>query len=373
MTLRYDIHQLKATLTADGYLVDQQAIIARTGVQLYQNADGTVRRELRMPEEVFHPDSLASFAGKPLTDDHPPEAVSAVNFKKYAIGVVTGAAYADGDHVRAPIILHDGTAVDKALRGGKRDLSVGYTVTLDETPGIWNGEKYDAIQRSIRANHLSLVHHGRAGVARLNLDSGDAVSDSFFIGAAMGEKTLVALKLDNGLTYDAAPEVAVAFEALRTRLAEIQAGMQTAQQQVVAEKARADAATAIADTLKQEVEKIPQLKQDMLTEARAQVAARTALEAAVAGFNIDCTGKTDTEVKKLVILAVRKDAELEGKSDDYVQAAFDMTLALQTDVATAAQRLAGTQVPRGDGNKDQGGNYKSFMNDLSTIGQTGKE
>ncbi|MBL8422338.1 MAG: DUF2213 domain-containing protein [Candidatus Accumulibacter phosphatis] len=184
MTLRYDITPLKATLTADGYLVDQQAIIARTGIQLYQNADGTVRRELRMPEEVFHPDSLASFAGKPMTDDHPPEAVSAVNFKKYAIGVVTGAAYADGDHVRAPIILHDGTAVDKALRGGKRDLSVGYTVTLDETPGIWNGEKYDAIQRSIRANHLSLVHHGRAGIARLNLDSarkdsGDGTGNSY--------------------------------------------------------------------------------------------------------------------------------------------------------------------------------------------------
>ena len=36
MTLRYDIHPLKATLTADGYLVDRQAIIARTGIQLYQ-------------------------------------------------------------------------------------------------------------------------------------------------------------------------------------------------------------------------------------------------------------------------------------------------------------------------------------------------
>ena len=41
----------------------------------------------------------------------------------------------------------------------------------DETPGEWNGQPYDVIQRNIRINHLALVANARAGdSARLNLD-----------------------------------------------------------------------------------------------------------------------------------------------------------------------------------------------------------
>lgn len=45
------------------------------------------------------------------------------------------------------------------------------TQTPDETPGVWNGQPYDAIQRNIQINHLALVEKARAGEqARLNID-----------------------------------------------------------------------------------------------------------------------------------------------------------------------------------------------------------
>ena len=79
--IRYDRTEIKATRTDEGYLVDTP-IVGRVGIQLYKNADGTIRRELRPAEEVFHVDSLKSFAGKPVTDEHPGEPVTAKNAKQ---------------------------------------------------------------------------------------------------------------------------------------------------------------------------------------------------------------------------------------------------------------------------------------------------
>ncbi len=349
---RYDLMPLKAELTQDGYLIDQP-VVARTGIQIYQNADGTIRKELRAPEDVFDSESLASFAGMPLTDDHPTEAVSAKNFKKYAIGVMTGAAYKDGDNVRVPLIIHDGEAVDKAIKGGKRELSVGYSVVLDETPGIWNGEPYDARQTMIRANHLSLVKRGRAGNARLNLDRFDAVSiepKELLMSDNLGR-----IRLDGGLEYQAAPEVIVAFEKMRNDAATHAAKLDELQKQI-------DTVTGERDTLKSEIDKIPQIKTDALDQARAEVKARADLEKAVEKFNIVCTDKTDREIREAVVKTVRADADLTGKSDEYVTAAFDMAVSLKMDSAMANQRAAGV---RSDGDKKpEQANYKTFMAQL---------
>jgi hypothetical protein len=55
-----------------------------------------------------------------------------------------------------------------------RELSLGYDLVLDETPGEWNGQPYDAIQTGIVINHLAIVREARAGEeARLNIDGKD--------------------------------------------------------------------------------------------------------------------------------------------------------------------------------------------------------
>ena len=51
--------------TAEGYLVDRP-IVTSTGIFEYTEADGSVRRELRLPEDVFDPESLKSYRGKPI-------------------------------------------------------------------------------------------------------------------------------------------------------------------------------------------------------------------------------------------------------------------------------------------------------------------
>jgi len=349
---RYDFAQLKATKTDEGFLVDTP-IVGRVGIQTYMNADGTTRKEYRPAEEVFHPDALASMVGKPITDAHPNGKVTAANFKKLTIGTILGAGKQDGDNVRVDIIIQDAEAIIKAEKGGVRELSLGYTVDLDETPGEFNGEKYDAIQKNIKVNHLALVPKGRAGNARLNLDRFDAVA---FTEDVMSDK-LGRVRLDNGIEYDAAPEVVHALDKLRDDAALFKT-------QSEASKADAEKLAGERDTLKARVDAFPaelaKVKTDALDSARAEIKARAELDKAAEGFKVDCAGKSDREVKEAVIKAVRADADLTGKSDEYVNAAFDMSVSMKADNAMAEQRKAGVKLDSSD-KKVESKTYKGFM------------
>ena len=142
-------------------------ILTRVGIFEYHNPDGTIRRELRLPEEVFAAESLASYKGKPVILTHEAGLVDVDNVQQEHIGTILSEGIQDGDNVRAQIVIHDAESLDYGLR----ELSLGYTQTPDETPGVWNGQPYDAIQRNIQINHLALVEKARAGEqARLNID-----------------------------------------------------------------------------------------------------------------------------------------------------------------------------------------------------------
>ena len=52
----------KAYYTDEGYLADRP-VLTSTGIFEYTNPDGSIRRELRLPEEVFRPESLKSYRG----------------------------------------------------------------------------------------------------------------------------------------------------------------------------------------------------------------------------------------------------------------------------------------------------------------------
>lgn len=169
--IRLDSIKLDDTFyTEEGYLRDRP-IVTSCGIFEYHLADGTVRRELRLPEHVFDPESLASYKSKPIIITHEAGTIDKNNVEKEIIGTMLSEGYKDGEDVRVEIVIHD---TDAMKRCGLRELSLGYELDLDETPGTWNGEPYDAVQTNIRVNHLALVDKARAGdQARLNMDGLD--------------------------------------------------------------------------------------------------------------------------------------------------------------------------------------------------------
>ena len=104
---RFDSLPLDATyFTDEGYLVDHP-IVTSVGIFVYHNPDGSERRELRLPEEVFAEKSLASYKGKPIIVTHDAGYVDTDNVKEESIGTILSEGYRDGDDVRAEIIIHD--------------------------------------------------------------------------------------------------------------------------------------------------------------------------------------------------------------------------------------------------------------------------
>lgn len=166
--VRLDSIQLDETYwTNEGYLIDHP-IVTSVGIFEYMNEDGSVRRELRLPENVFDPASLASYKGKPVILTHDAGVVTKKNVDREHIGTILTEGYQDGSDVRCEIVVH---STDEMKHSGLRELSLGYSLDLDETPGTWEGQPYDAIQKNIRINHLALVDKARAGEqARLNID-----------------------------------------------------------------------------------------------------------------------------------------------------------------------------------------------------------
>ena len=112
----------------------------------------------RPEQEVFSKETIASFEGVPVTNDHPPDGVSLDNDRRFRMGHAQNVRRGTGgesDLLLADLIITDPRLIDQIL-AGKREISCGYTYDLS----LENGQY---IQRKIRGNHIAVVDAGRAG------------------------------------------------------------------------------------------------------------------------------------------------------------------------------------------------------------------
>lgn len=322
----------KPTRLPNGWL-RADAHLTRTGVFTYTMPDGSKRRELRLPEEVFNAEALRSFGLVPITDAHPPGFLDAHNAREFTRGSVSAPAK-DGEFVRAELLVTDAELIAKLENGEARELSCGYSCELDESPGITpSGEKYDSIQRSIRGNHVAVVEKGRAGPnARVRMDAGEALDDPrpAVLRSEKDQpkraKTVLKIRID-GVDFEVTNEAVVqAFarhEENRARtLAESVAKLD-------ALKGERDAAAAKADTLKGQLEAKEKEIAELPAKLRVDAQARLELEATareVLGKGEKFDGLDDAAVRAKVLAKLAPKLDAKGKSADYLRARFDAEL-----------------------------------------------
>lgn len=313
----------------DGYLV-ADARIARTGIQLYRGAEvGRPEMDLvrvyRPEAEVFSKPTTGSAAHRPVTNDHPPELVTADNWRKYAVGQTADEIVRDGEYIRVPLMVSDAAAI-MDIEGGKRELSAGYTCDLDFTAGQTSaGEAYDAVQRNIRLNHVAIVAKGRAG-PEVRIGDGAAPWGVSPIHAADRKDpdmpdNLRTVMVD-GLSVSTTDQGAQAIEKLtkeRNDARQATADAATAHQTAIAAK---DAELAKKDA------EIDDLKAKQLDAAALDklVAGRAALIATAKAIapNVKTDGLNDADIRKAVVVAKIGDAAIKDKSADYINARFDI-------------------------------------------------
>lgn len=161
-------HQLE---TGEGFLICRNVPIARTGEQEYTGDEvgkpgAPIVRVLRPPEEVFSAAAMASFEGKPFTNEHPPVLLTPDNATQYSVGHVQNVRRGVGDlsdYLVADIHIQDAATISE-IQNGKREISCGYECEYVEN------DDGTLTQQKIRGNHIALVTEGRAGAKAAIMD-----------------------------------------------------------------------------------------------------------------------------------------------------------------------------------------------------------
>jgi hypothetical protein len=372
--------------TADGYMKAMPRV-ARTGIQLYRGSElgrpgKAVVKIYRDENEVFSKDSLATFPGKPFTDDHPPRMVDASNWKRYAVGDAGDEVLRDGEFIRVPMMLRDAAVVRK-VKDGKTQLSVGYGCEIDWTPGTSpSGEAYDGRQIGIVVNHIAVVDAARGG-KKLAIGDGDQETNHPLYaedGSAFNDtqtedtvdmKTMIVDGITCEMSDTAIQVVTRALDAAKGNLENLKKANEEEQKKAkdaldtanaAVAKLTTEAQTKDAEivTLKKQVAdaELTPAKLDALVKDRAVVAdkAKSLLSTVV----VD--GKSVNEIKRQVVDAKLGDAA-KSWTDEQVSISFD-TLTVGVNVQTndgvvrTAQAFSGQ--PTAQTIADRNGRYDNY-------------
>ena len=315
-----------AETTPEGFLVARVPVTS-IGVFQYRNDDGTTRRELRLPEEVFAPESMDSLKCKPLTLNHPDvKIITPENIGELQVGSVGSDVTGDPYRVYVTLSATKQDAISAIRSGTNRGLSCGYNCDIEWTSGTWLGMPYDCIQRNIRYNHVALVPAGRAGDdAQIRMDSAGVLCDPFKnFNEKENNMALQTIHLD-GADFQAEPHVIAALGTAQTRCDELSKQLEKFRNDAAEEKKTLETKCSTLqgerDTLK---ERLDAMEQEMPSKISAAVQSRLELVGKAQKAGVEVRNDTaDLDIKKAVILKKFPSANLDGKDDAYVNARFD--------------------------------------------------
>lgn len=328
------------------------ARVTRSGVLVYQRADGTQIREWRPPEEVFHEDSLRTLADAAVTIGHPPAGkVTPASFRADAVGYVREAGRRDGAFVSAPIVVQDGAAIDRIDGRDLVELSCGYSCTVEMKSGVTpDGERYDAIQHGIKYNHVALLPRGGGRAGRdvaLRVDGAAIEITESARPAPNGDAptrverrdTMKTERID-GIEYEIG---SVAWAQARERHdSKIAADLASAEKRAKEAETKATAETARADSAEKRVKELEgelvPAKLDARVAERAALIERVRL---VLGADTKLDGKSDVEIMTATVVKLdpefKVDAISEGQRETYVRARFESDMRHQKKPSPVVQ------------------------------------
>lgn len=160
------------TKTPEGFLICFNVPIARTGWYEYLASEvglqgNNIVKVYRSPEEVFDKKAIASFEGKIVTDNHPPELLTPDTSGLYIRGAMQNVRQSpnEPDLLLADLMVYDKGLIDEIKNKGKREVSCGYEyILVPNDDGTYS-------QTNIVGNHVAVVDSGRAGDRVAIMDS----------------------------------------------------------------------------------------------------------------------------------------------------------------------------------------------------------
>lgn len=339
--------------TEEGYLKGR-ACITNIGIFPYKLADGSIEWELRHPDDVFDPESMASYRLKPVTNEHPAVFVDSTNVRDYQVGNL-GDNPINGDniHLTIDMIVQDKDTIQDIING-KRELSCGYSCDVVDESGVWLGMPYTKRQKNIRCNHTAVVPLGRAGeAARIRLDAADAImmdSNEAITTSRVDanindneEATMPDLKklVLDGIEYQAEESVLVAFKAAQDRA-------DAAEKSIAEVKTDLASVEAERDTFKDKVDAL----EKELADAKAKAMDTAVIDAAVEKklsmlraadkYGVELKGdESNEDIQKAIILKAFPNAVLDKADAVYLAGRYDGAVEFLDAKIDGDARIAG--------------------------------
>jgi len=320
-------------INPNGFLLCSDALLAREGVLVYKQWELPEKlvAALGFPEEikVFRSlDTLSAplddYRGLPVTDTHPWDSVSVKDVTP-VVGIVVN-PHINGKGIRSEMTVFQSGAIYEVQHNDKSQLSLGYGADLVIQSGEYEGETYDVVQTAIMPNHVAIVQTGRCGpecmISDHAADTGCGCVACSNRNANTGKlhsqnkRTSIVEKSVNVVIGDEVVEVSDKDEkTVKTAAAQLKDTVKKNEQ-----------LQGEVDTLKAENERLTTELSEEKMSVRVNDAARVRGSIiAKAEHYLETVNDTDDNRAIMVAtLKAHKDKrEFDGRTDDYVQSAFD--------------------------------------------------
>ncbi len=342
MSVRYDMVSVpdwissKFVMDANGKLTGR-APCTNIGVFTYKKADGGLVRELRLPEEVFAPQSMESLKNIPVTLGHVNE-LTPQNMDEIVGRTGTNPIIGDNIYLSIDMEIEKEEAIN-AIKNGTQFLSCAYTCDLEPSSGRWLGMDYDAIQRNIRYGHVAIVDNPRAGeTAKIKLDSDDAIMDANKKEEYMAESDKAT---DMGEIKKTVKEI---MDEHNAQLVEMQKKLDEMTQEKTKLEAERDSYKDKITVLEKKIADMENVKMDE-SIIMQKVNKRIKIIEAAKSVGVELKeDMSEIDMEKAIITKIFPKANLDGKDAIYIDARFDSALEVYEMQNDAQNRIVNTPV-----------------------------
>ena len=260
----------------NGFVSVEKRPISKVGVFDYLGSSigaddpNKIYRVYRSADELSNKETIDSFKLVPLIDDHEMLGTDGTPAEKKGVQGTTGEdIYFDDDTLFGNLKVYS-DALKTLIDGGKKDLSLGYRCEYEFKDGVFNGEKYDAIQTKLRGNHVALVDNGRMGKEVSVCDSAIITFDNSDV-IKIGEKPKMDEELKKILS-----ELTAKVDALSEKI-KVEEVVEDAEE-VVEDTKEAEDKEVVEDTKEAEGKEVADMEEEKKAVAQDAMDAKIALK-----------------------------------------------------------------------------------------------
>ena len=171
-------HDINGWYEIKGNPLSKVGVFEYLGSSIGAKHPDRIYKVYRPESELSSPETIESFKLLPWITEHLMLGEGETPAEKKGVeGVVGEDVFYEEGYLKGNIKVFS-QHLARLIETGMKELSLGYKCQYEFTPGVYDDQHYDAVQTSIRGNHLATVEEGRMGKEVSVMDKAVVTFDS---------------------------------------------------------------------------------------------------------------------------------------------------------------------------------------------------